>query len=192
MALSVRENRALLEQVRTDPLTGLGNRGAMQVDFESAWKRAAEGTPVTLILFDLNGFKRYNDSFGHPAGDELLVRLGQGLNAAIGDAGAAYRIGGDEFCLLVTGSAEAVDAVTKRATEGLTASNHGVEVSASWGAATVPDEAPNPAEAMQLADVRMYAQKESRRLAHPAVPPLPEASEVEGALAAAEAVEEEV
>jgi len=179
LAMSVRENRALLEQVRTDSLTGLRNRGAMQVDLENACERAAEGVPATLILFDLNGFKRYNDSFGHPAGDELLVRLGQGLNAAVGDAGAAYRIGGDEFCVLVHGSAEAVDAVTKRATEGLTASHHGVEVSASWGAATVPGEAPNPSEAMQLADVRMYAQKESRRLAHPAVPPVPEVSEVE-------------
>ncbi|HEX5375128.1 MAG TPA: GGDEF domain-containing protein [Solirubrobacterales bacterium] len=179
LAMSVRENRALLEQVRTDSLTRIGNRGAMQVDFESACERTAEGSRVTLILFDLNGFKRYNDSFGHPAGDELLARLGQGLKAAVGDAGAAYRIGGDEFCVVVSGSAEAVDAVAKRAAEGLTASNHGVEVSASWGAATVPDEASDPSEAMQLADVRMYAQKESRRLAHPAVPPVPEASEVE-------------
>ncbi len=167
LAMSVRENRALLEQVRTDSLTGLRNRGAMQVDFENACERAAEGAPVTVILFDLNGFKRYNDSFGHPAGDELLVRLGRRLRTAIGDDGTAYRIGGDEFCVVVDGSAETVDAVTKRAAEGLTASNHGVEVSASWGAATVPDEAPNPSEAMQLADLRMYAQKESRRVASP-------------------------
>jgi diguanylate cyclase (GGDEF)-like protein len=167
LAMSVRENRALLEQVRTDSLTGLGNRGAMQVDFETACERASEGPRVTLILFDLNGFKRYNDSFGHPAGDELLMRLGRRLKSAVGDAGFAYRIGGDEFCVVVSGPAEIVDAVTKRAAEGLTASNHGVEVSASWGAATVPDEAPNPAEAMQLADLRMYAQKESRRVASP-------------------------
>ncbi len=167
LAMSVRENRALLEQVRTDSLTGLGNRGAMQVDFEAACERASEGPRVTLILFDLNGFKRYNDSFGHPAGDELLMRLGRGLKSAVGDAGFAYRIGGDEFCVVVSGPAETVDAVTRRAAEGLTASNHGVEVSASWGAATVPDEAPNPAEAMQLADLRMYAQKESRRVASP-------------------------
>ncbi len=167
LAMSVRENRALLEQVRTDSLTRIGNRGAMQVDFESACERAAGGHRVTLILFDLNGFKRYNDSFGHPAGDELLERMGQGLKAAVGDAGAAYRIGGDEFCAVVNGSAEVVDAVTRRAAEGLTASNHGVEVSASWGAATVPDEASNPSEAMQLADLRMYAQKESRRVSLP-------------------------
>jgi diguanylate cyclase (GGDEF)-like protein len=164
LAMSVRENRALLEQVRTDSLTGIGNRGGMQVDFESACERAGEA-PVSLVLFDLNGFKRYNDTFGHPAGDELLARLGRDLRAAVGDAGAAYRMGGDEFCVLVYGSAETVDAVKRRAAQALTASNHRVEVSASWGAVALPEEAKSPSEAMQLADLRMYAQKESRRVA---------------------------
>lgn len=165
LAMSVRENRALLEQARTDPLTGLANRGAMQVDFEDACERAGEGAPLALILFDLNGFKRYNDTFGHPAGDELLARLGRRLRAAVGDDGAAYRIGGDEFCAVVTGSGETVGAVTKRAAQALTESDRGVEVSSSWGVAAIPDEAATPSEAMQLADVRMYAQKESRRVA---------------------------
>ena len=173
LGMSVRENRALVEQVRTDSLTGLGNRGAMQVDFETACERAGEGAPLALILFDLNGFKRYNDTFGHPAGDELLVRLGQRLRAAVGDDGATYRIGGDEFCAVVNGSGEAVEAVTKRAAQALTESDRGVEVGSSWGVAAIPEEAADPSEAMQLADVRMYAQKESRR-AHPAVPlPIP-------------------
>lgn len=179
LAMSVRENRALLDQVRTDPLTGLRNRGAMQVDFESACERASAGVPIALILFDLNGFKRYNDTFGHPAGDELLARLGQRLRAAVGGTGAAYRIGGDEFCAVVDGSVETVEAATKRAAEALTERDRGVEVSSSWGIALIPGEAASPSEAMQLADVRMYAQKESRRVAQPAVPPLPEASEVE-------------
>ena len=179
LAMSVRENRALLDQVRTDSLTGLVNQGAMQVDLAAACKRAGEGAPFGLILFDLNGFKAFNDSFGHPAGDELLVRLGQGLRAAVGDVGTAYRIGGDEFCALVHGSREVIDRTTRRAAQALTASNHGVEVSSAWGVVAVPEEATEPLEAMQLADLRMYAQKESRRLAHPAVPPLPEASEAE-------------
>ena len=68
-----------------------------------------------LLLFDLNGFKRYNDTFGHPAGDELLVRLGRQLREAVGEDGTAYRIGGDEFCLLLTCAEERFETVGRSA-----------------------------------------------------------------------------
>jgi len=165
LALSVHENRSLLEQVRTDPLTGLGNRGGMQVDLDAACKQAGEEGPVALLLFDLNGFKRYNDTFGHPAGDELLLFLGKELRDAAGAEGTAYRIGGDEFCLLTHASGEELEELTRHAAQALTVIARGVRIGASWGAVTIPDEASTPAEAVQLADVRMYAQKESRRLA---------------------------
>ena len=167
LAMSDIENKALLEQVRTDSLTGLGNRGRMEVELEDICKRAEDARPATLYLFDLNGFKRYNDSFGHPAGDELLARLGRALRDAVGEDGVAYRIGGDEFCVLLDCAEDRFDPIVREAAIALTASHHGVEVSASWGAAMIPTEASSPSEAMQLADVRMYAQKESRRVAHP-------------------------
>ncbi len=170
LAMSDRENKKLLEQVRTDLLTGLSNRGRMQVDLEEACERASEERPVMLYLFDLNGFKRYNDTFGHPAGDELLIQLGAALREAVGDDGTPYRIGGDEFCLLLTCEPDRFDAVARAAAQALSAKDRGVEVSASWGAATIPSEAGDPSSALQLADVRMYAQKESRRVAHPPVP----------------------
>ncbi len=165
LGLSVRENKRLLEQVRTDHLTGLGNQGRMQVDLAAQCLRAKQ-EPLTLLLLDLNGFKRYNDTFGHPAGDAMLERLGAQLKEAVGDAGAAYRIGGDEFAVLTAGADRGRDEVTKRAAEALTASGPGFELSAAWGTVKIPDEADVPATAMQLADVRMYAQKESRRLSH--------------------------
>ena len=168
LGMSVRENKALLEQVRTDSLTQLGNRGGMQVDLEAHCARATAEEPVTLLLFDLNGFKRYNDTFGHPAGDKLLTRLGRELRRAIGEDGAAYRIGGDEFCVLLTCDEGRLDTVKREAAKALTASGRGYDVTASWGAAAIPTEAGDPAEALQLADVRMYAQKESRRVAHSA------------------------
>lgn len=165
LSVSVRENRVLLEQVRTDALTGLGNRGGMEVDLDSRLPQATEESPVQLILFDLNGFKHYNDTFGHPAGDELLARLGVRLRETIGEDGAAYRVGGDEFCVLLTCERRRFDAVTRAAAAALTATGKGFDVTASWGVAQVPEEATNPSEALRLADVRMYAQKESRRVA---------------------------
>jgi two-component system cell cycle response regulator len=165
LAMSDRENRRLLEEVRTDSLTGLGNRGRMEVDLAEACERAGEEQPAMLYLFDLNGFKRYNDTFGHPAGDRLLNRLGAALKATVGDDGSAYRIGGDEFCLLLTCAEERFPIAAKAAAEALTASDRGVEVGASCGAATIPAEAGDPSAALQLADVRMYAQKESCRTA---------------------------
>lgn len=163
LALGERENRHLLEQVKTDSLTGLGNRGGMQVDLEKLVAEASKGRPAALYLFDLNGFKRYNDSFGHPAGDELLARLGDELRAAVSTDGAVYRIGGDEFCALLSCDPDRFEAVAKRAAEALSARDRGVEVASSFGGAAIPAEAKDASSALQLADVRMYAQKESRR-----------------------------
>jgi diguanylate cyclase (GGDEF)-like protein len=166
LGMSDRENRRLLEQVRTDPLTGLGTRGKMQIDMAARLPHASASQPLRLLLFDLNGFKRYNDSFGHPAGDELLLRLGTALRDAVGEDGAAYRIGGDEFCVLLSCPRGRFDAATRAAARALTAIGPGFDVSSSWGAVEVPREESDASAALQLADVRMYAQKESRRIAH--------------------------
>ena len=172
LALAARENRALLEQVQRDPLTGLGNRGRMQVDLEALCDRASEEAPAAVVFVDLNGFKHFNDTFGHPAGDDLLVELGASLRKAVAMDGTAYRVGGDEFCVLLTCPPERFAGVTRGIAEALTTKGKGFAVSASWGAAKVPVEAADPAEALRLADVRMYAQKESRRVAGPADGPV--------------------
>ena len=165
LGVSVRENRALLEQVQTDPLTGLGNRGRMQVDLERLAAAADAEHPVTLLFLDLNGFKAYNDHFGHPEGDELLAELGHALREGVGADGTAYRIGGDEFCVLLSCPGSRHDAAARRSASALSAHGAGFDVSTSWGAARIPAEAADPAEALRLADLRMYAQKESRRVA---------------------------
>ncbi len=102
MALTFAENMRMIARTReeadTDVLTGLGNRRRLLVDLE---RRLDSGeTRVTLVLFDLNGFKQYNDTFGHLAGDALLNRLGDSLSRFIARRGDAYRMGGDEFCIV--------------------------------------------------------------------------------------------
>jgi diguanylate cyclase (GGDEF)-like protein len=166
LALSLRENKRLLERVRIDQLTGLGSQGQLHVDLAGRCVRAGE-EPFAMMLLDLNGFKHYNDTFGHPAGDAMLARLGGQLQRAVAPEGIGYRVGGDEFVVLIDGDGGSRDAVVKRAAEALTADGQGFDLSAAWGLAAVPTEANAPAAAMQLADVRMYAQKESLRLAEP-------------------------
>ncbi len=170
LALSLRENTLLLEQVRTDRLTGLGSQARLQMELEQ--RERSPAAPLTVILLDLNGFKRYNDSFGHPAGDKMLAMLGGRLKAAVAPRATGYRLGGDEFLVLVEGGMldlgrDGREELATAAAEALSAKGSGFDVSAAWGIASVPEEADSPAEAMQLADVRMYAQKESRRLASP-------------------------
>ncbi len=163
LAVSDRENRSLLEAVRTDALTGLGNRGRLQVDLPPRFASASVENPLLVILCDLNGFKHYNDTFGHPAGDEILTELGGALRSTLGEDGTAYRIGGDEFCVVLSCPVERFDEMTRRVASAMTKTGPGFAVSPSWGAVEVPREESDQSATLQLADVRMYAQKESRR-----------------------------
>lgn len=70
--------RASAREALTDALSGLGNRRALMDDLERAFAESEGGHARTLAFFDLNGFTRYNDSFGHAAGDALLARIGGG------------------------------------------------------------------------------------------------------------------
>jgi hypothetical protein len=72
-------HRLLVATSMTDPLTGISNRRQLKLDLERGLKQASPASPLLLMLFDLNGFKAYNDTFGHPAGDALLVRLAAAL-----------------------------------------------------------------------------------------------------------------
>jgi two-component system, cell cycle response regulator len=94
------------------------------------------------------------------------------LRKAVDGDGTAYRVGGDEFCVLLSCRPEHFDEVTRRIAEALTAKGKGFAVSAAWGIARIPSEAAGPGEALRLADVRMYAQKESRRMAEPTEGPV--------------------
>jgi len=151
--------RELQTAAASDPLTGLPNRRQLFADLE---RRMARGAPAAvLLLFDLDGFKSYNDSFGHVAGDALLARLGHALARAVEAHGRAYRLGGDEFCVLADAGARAE--VELAASGALTEHGDGFAVAASYGTVAIPEEASAAEDALRLADQRMYAQKSSGR-----------------------------
>jgi diguanylate cyclase (GGDEF)-like protein len=158
------ENHTLLaasrEEALTDALTALRNRRALVQDLDAALADACAERQLVLALFDLDGFKQYNDTYGHPAGDALLARLGERLAAAVDGVGTAYRMGGDEFCVLAarTTGLDVVAASAAALAEG----GYGFEITASHGAAVAPAEVDTAEEALRLADQRLYEHKNAR------------------------------
>jgi diguanylate cyclase (GGDEF)-like protein len=158
---NVRMLAASRHEARTDALTGLGNRRALADDLEQA---LAARTHVVLALYDLDGFKIYNDSFGHGAGDALLTRLGTNLRAAIGGHGRAYRMGGDEFCILCETGGDGVSELVAAAGFALTERGTSFSIGCSFGSILLPQEATTSRSALSIADARMYVEKQGGRV----------------------------
>jgi diguanylate cyclase (GGDEF)-like protein len=178
-ATTLRENRAMLRRLHreatTDALTGLGNRRRLFADLDDALAggglagaASAGGAPgddrpggIALVAFDLDGFKTYNDTFGHEAGDRLLRRIADRLVVALGSAGRAYRLGGDEFCALVV--ADGAPELAERLALELTQRGDGFEVTASHGCAVALPDGDDANALLRHADRLMYERKHRRR-----------------------------
>ncbi|OBI89180.1 bifunctional diguanylate cyclase/phosphodiesterase [Mycobacterium asiaticum] len=116
------ENQGLLAEVAReafrDSLTGLANRANFLHKLEQAVaRRGADAAPIAVMCLDLDNFKSVNDALGHPAGDELLVRVAGRLTTALGEAGTVARLGGDEFAVLIEGPVEQAQAAAQRVLE---------------------------------------------------------------------------
>jgi two-component system cell cycle response regulator len=162
------DNVAMLHASRdealTDVLTSLGNRRALTRALDERLGELTQERPLVLALFDLDGFKHYNDTFGHPAGDALLVRLGRSLSAFMANRGEVFRMGGDEFCALFEPGDDGPGPVVEGAARALTEFGEGFSVGCSHGAILLPSEADDAAQALRLADQRMYANKHAGRV----------------------------
>ena len=101
----------LRHQAFHDALTGLANRALLHSHLDRAVARARRGSPLAVLLVDLDGFKQVNDTYGHATGDYLLVNIAQRLRDAIRGADTAARLGGDEFAVVLDGMESAGDAV---------------------------------------------------------------------------------
>jgi diguanylate cyclase (GGDEF)-like protein len=161
-AADIVAHQLLREQALTDALTKLGNRRKLAADLDERLASASASHPLVLIMFDLDGFKSYNDTFGHLAGDAMLARLGSKLASSVAAYGTAYRLGGDEFCILVAVPAPQLDTVISLAAGALEDEGEKFAVGASYGAVLLLYEATTLDYALQLADERMYARKKGR------------------------------
>jgi two-component system cell cycle response regulator len=162
-ALMFSENRTLLvaslAEARTDSLTGLGNRRKLLEDLTHVIDRGDHR--FLFALFDLDGFKEYNDSFGHPAGDSLLQKMATNLQVAVASDGTTYRLGGDEFCILVPVEAAGSEPIAA-ASAALSEQGDGFAIRSSWGAVFGLEKVEDAVHALSLADRRMYVQKSRR------------------------------
>jgi diguanylate cyclase (GGDEF)-like protein len=171
LILSVRAMRALSlerrQQSITDELTGLGNRRRLSAVLDAFFAEyGVTATPRSLafLFVDLDRFKEINDTYGHPAGDEVLRRLGPRLTACLRQGDLLIRLGGDEFVvLLIDGDAEYAESVARRLTEALTEpfvlGAMSATVSASIGIALAPRDATDAESLLWCADIAMYRAK---------------------------------
>jgi diguanylate cyclase (GGDEF)-like protein len=138
-----------------DPLTRLLNRRAFVERLDGEVARATRyGHTFGLVLCDLDGFKELNDRFGHPAGDEALQRFARTLQAGLRKGDEAFRIGGDEFALLL---AEASESDAREVVRRIGAAMG--EIRASFGVASCPEHAGDSQTLFRLADTALYEAK---------------------------------
>jgi diguanylate cyclase len=149
-----------------DELTGLPNRRLFEDRLAHALERARRtNTPLALLLLDLNGFKKINDSFGHHAGDQVLCEIAHNLRETLHTSDTLARIGGDEFVLITSSLADhrsighRIDAIQCALERPILLAGRPTTVSASLGTAIYPQDAQDATSLLRLADQRMYALK---------------------------------
>ena len=154
---------------RGDPLTGLANRRAFHEALELEVERSRRfGDPLGLVMVDLDDFKRINDCYGHPQGDEVLREVGRVLRESCREIDLAVRYGGDEFVVLLAGTdLDAANELAERTRAGIAAlevavldGGHLLRVTASVGAASLPENASDGGTLTAAADAAL---REGRR-----------------------------
>lgn len=165
---NVRLHQSLREMAVTDGLTGLTNHRRLQEILREELERSGRyGRPVSVILCDVDNFKQYNDTYGHPQGDDLLQRMARVLLANVRMVDTVARYGGEEFCIVLpeTDRVQArymADrlraAVAGTAFQGKN-SAHIINKTMSFGVASFPLDTRNPGQLVGLADEALYRAK---------------------------------
>ncbi|HEY4753535.1 MAG TPA: diguanylate cyclase, partial [Candidatus Limnocylindrales bacterium] len=153
----------MVTRAEHDALTGLRNHGAFQRELGET---LATARPFSLVMLDLDAFKAYNDTHGHPAGDALLARIAAAMREALRDEDRVYRYGGDEFAIILPGAgataareiSDRVRAAVARLTETTAPT-----VTASVGIAVHPDDGLSKDDLVSVADRQLYLAKPPSR-----------------------------
>jgi len=159
-------------QAITDELTGLYNRRFFMSRLEQQLSRAREyNQPLSLLMIDIDFFKRFNDAYGHPAGDELLQHIGKLFQGVTRESDFAARYGGEEFVLMMPEvSGEEVLRIARQISVAISESpfqhqdpQHPKEITISAGVAEYPSDAQSMEELIRKADQALYTAKEEGR-----------------------------
>ncbi|WPD21801.1 MAG: diguanylate cyclase [Candidatus Electrothrix scaldis] len=161
-----RQQNELEEMAVTDGLTRLLNHRKIMEDLQREIERCSHHTPeLAVMMLDLDFFKRINDTYGHKAGDEILVAVAQALRASVGMMDIIGRYGGEEFLVILPGqgreTAQETGEKIRRNVAKLTWPYEGLQVTVSGGISIFPDE--EPEELLLQADKRLYQAKEQGR-----------------------------
>jgi diguanylate cyclase (GGDEF)-like protein len=169
----VATNDRLTVMASIDMLSGLANRRGFQSRLDFEWMKAQQyDTELSLLMIDVDHFKLYNDTYGHPEGDACLTKLGETLSGIAADTmGFAGRYGGEEFCLLLpnTDSARAreIGETVRAAVQELRlphiTSSHEVVTASVGVACTKPNDTQRPGDLIEAADAALYAAKHGGR-----------------------------
>lgn len=165
----VATNDRLTVMASIDMLSGLANRRGFQSRLDFEWMKAQQyDCELSLLMIDVDHFKLYNDTYGHPEGDACLTRLGETLSGTAADTlGFACRYGGEEFCLLLPNTsvarAKEVGEIVRAAVQDLrlphVTSNHQIVTASVGVACTKPSPALRPGDLIEAADAALYAAK---------------------------------
>jgi two-component system cell cycle response regulator len=173
MVHRLREGRAELERLSvTDELTGLANRRRLMAELERELRRSERhGRPFSILMLDVDRFKSFNDTYGHPAGDALLKRLANTLRKCVRDVDMVARYGGEEFLVMLPETPAADAAMVAERIRASTEADRftpdggsaALNVTVSIGSAAFPDDAKTPDTLIEAADQALYRSKESGR-----------------------------
>jgi len=171
------ELRKLQINATTDPLTGLYNRRFFDDYFEKELNRSIRYThKLALVVFDLHRFKEVNDRFGHPQGDVLLQMAASTLRKSLRTSDYAFRIGGDEFAILLPQSdTEQAAALSRRLraayADSIEPLNLRIPLALDYGLAAYPEDGELQEVLIRVADERLYQLKNGTRASAPSTPP---------------------
>jgi diguanylate cyclase (GGDEF)-like protein len=168
---NIRLRQSLKEQAIRDPLTGLFNRRYLTETLEREFARAQRsGAPVAIVMIDVDHFKRFNDSFGHDAGDAVLQELGSFFKRSVRADDIACRYGGEEFCLVLPqmdqhNARQRAEAIREGAAALEVKSDGRVlgPVTLSLGVALFPEDGANMESLVRAADAALYEAKNTGR-----------------------------